>query len=201
MLKDAGYRLQANVKTNEGMQHADREDQFRYLKRAGACLSRRRAAGGVSGRQEEELIGEFKNVGREWEPAGRPQEVRDHDFMLAELGKAFAYGVYDVERNVGWVNVGQDHETATFAVESLRRWWRGDGTLAYPQSDRLLICCDGGGSNGNRVRLWKYELSRLAAEAGLAIADTCKGMYWLAPEKEPLQTFLGSRRSTVPGQR
>ena len=108
-------------------------------------------------------------MGREWEPKGAPVEVSVHDFPVPELGKAIPYGIYDVERNVGWVNVGQDHETASFAVESLRRWWRGDGVLAYPEADRLLICADGGGSNGYRVRLWKYELSRLAFETGLNI--------------------------------
>jgi hypothetical protein len=119
--------------------------------------------------KKKELVGDFKNVGREWEPKGEPVAVRVHDFIVPELGKAIPYGIYDVERNVGWVNVGQDHETASFAVESLRRWWEGDGHPAYPKSGRLLICADGGGSNGYRVRLWKYELGRLANETGLAI--------------------------------
>ena len=169
MLRESGYRLQANVKTQEGSLHPDRDAQFRYLNEQ----AREFRDGGqpvVSmDAKKKELIGEFKNVGREWEPKGRPVPVRLHDFMVPELGKAIPYGIYDVERNVGWVNVGQDHETAAFAVESLRRWWRGDGILAYPEADRLLICADGGGSNGYRVRLWKYELGRLAAETGLAI--------------------------------
>jgi hypothetical protein len=169
MLKEAGYRLQANVKTKEGSQHPDRDAQFRYLNEQAREF---RDAGlpvvSVDAKKKE-LIGEFKNVGREWEPKGRPVEVRVHDFIVPELGKAIPYGIYDIERNVGWVNVGQDHETAAFAVESLRRWWRGDGALAYPDADQLLICADGGGSNGYRVRLWKYELSKFAAEAGLAI--------------------------------
>jgi len=169
MLRESGYRLQANVKTKEGSLHPDRDAQFRYLNEQ----AREFRDGGqpvVSmDAKKKELIGEFKNVGREWEPKGRPVPVRLHDFMVPELGKAIPYGIYDVERNVGWVNVGQDHETAAFAVESLRRWWRGDGILAYPEADRLLICADGGGSNGYRVRLWKYELGRLAAETGLAI--------------------------------
>ena len=169
MLRESGYRLQANVKTKEGSLHPDRDAQFRYLNEQ----AREFRDGGqpvVSvDAKKKELIGEFKNVGREWEPKGRPVPVRLHDFMVPELGKAIPYGIYDVERNVGWVNVGQDHETAAFAVESLRRWWRGDGMLAYPEADRLLICADGGGSNGYRVRLWKYELGRLAAETGLAI--------------------------------
>ena len=169
MLKEAGYRLQANVKTKEGSQHPDRDAQFHYLNEQAREF---RDAGlpvvSVDAKKKE-LIGEFKNVGREWEPKGRPVEVRIHDFLLPELGKAIPYGIYDLERNVGWVNVGQDHETAAFAVESLRRWWRGDGVFAYPEADRLLICADGGGSNGYRVRLWKYELSKLASETGLAI--------------------------------
>ena len=169
MLRESGYRLQANVKTKEGSLHPDRDAQFRYLNEQ----AREFRDGGqpvVSmDAKKKELIGEFKNVGREWEPKGRPVPVRLHDFMVPELGKAIPYGIYDVERNVGWVNVGQDHETAAFAVESLRRWWRGDGILAYLEADRLLICADGGGSNGYRVRLWKYELGRLAAETGLAI--------------------------------
>jgi len=169
MLKEAGYRLQANVKTKEGTQHPDRDAQFRYLnEQAREFRDCGQPVVSVDAKKKE-LIGEFKSVGREWEPTGQPVEVRVHDFMVPELGKAIPYGVYDVERNLGWVNVGQDHETATFAVESLRRWWRGDGALAYPEADRLLICADGGGSNGYRVRLWKYELSKFAAEAGLAI--------------------------------
>jgi hypothetical protein len=169
LLREAGYSLQANVKTQEGAQHPDRDAQFRYLNEQAREF---RAAGqpvvSVDAKKKE-LVGEFKNIGREWEPRGRPMAVRVHDFMIPELGKAIPYGIYDVERNVGWVNVGQDHDTATFAVESLRRWWRGDGSIAYRHADRLLICCDGGGSNGYRLRLWKYELGRFATEAGVAI--------------------------------
>lgn len=148
MLKESGYRLQANVKVKEGNQHPDRDAQFRYLNEQ-AREYRDAGLPVVSvDAKKKELIGEFKNVGREWEPSGRPVEVRVHDFVVPELGKAIPYGVYDVERNVGWVNVGQDHDTASFAVESLKRWWKGDGALAYPGADRLLICTDGGGSNG-----------------------------------------------------
>lgn len=169
MLKESGYRLQANAKTKEGRQHPDRDAQFRYLnEQAREFRDAGQPVVSVDAKKKE-LIGEFKNVGREWEPEGQPVEVRVHDFLIPELGKAIPYGVYDIERNVGWVNVGQDHETASFAVESLRRWWNGDGAQAYADADRLLICCDGGGSNGYRVRLWKYELSRLATETGLAI--------------------------------
>jgi len=169
MLHEAGYSLQANAKTKEGGQHPDRDPQFRYLNEQ---VRQFRDAGlpvvSVDAKKKE-LVGEFKNVGREWEPKGQPVPVRLHDFIVPELGKAIPYGVYDIERNVGWVNVGQDHETATFAVESLRGWWRGDGALAYPDADQLLVCADGGGSNGYRVRLWKYELWRFAKETGLVI--------------------------------
>lgn len=169
MLHDAGYSLQANVKMREGNQNPDRDAQFRYLNERARDF---RDAGlpvvSVDAKKKE-LVGEFKNVGREWQPKGQPVEVQVHDFIVPELGKAIPYGIYDVERNSGWVNVGQDHDTATFAVESLRRWWRGDGEAAYPDADELLICADGGGSNGYRLRLWKHELGRFAAETGLSI--------------------------------
>ncbi len=169
MLREAGYRLQANTKTKEGSQHPDRDAQFRYLNEQAREF---RDAGfpvvSVDAKKKE-LVGEFKNGGREWGPKGHPVQVSVHDFLVPELGKAIPYGIYDVERNVGWVNVGQDHETASFAVESLRRWWRGDGVIAYPGADRLLICADGGGSNGYRNRLWKLELGGFASESGLAI--------------------------------
>ncbi len=169
MLREAGYSLQANAKTSEGNQHPDRDAQFRYLNEQAREF---RDAGlpvvSVDAKKKE-LIGEFKNVGREWEPKGRPVPVNVHDFVDPELGKAIPYGIYDLERNVGWVSVGQDHDTASFAVETLRRWWQGDGISAYPGADQLLICCDGGGSNGYRLRLWKYELARFANDAGLAI--------------------------------
>ncbi len=169
MLHEAGFSLQANVKTQEGSQHPDRDAQFRYLNEQARAF---RDAGlpvvSVDAKKKE-LIGEFKNGGREWQPKGEPVAVRVHDFIDPELGKAIPYGIYDLERNVGWVNVGQDHETASFAVESIRRWWHGDGVIAYPSADRLLICCDGGGSNGYRRRLWKYELGLFATQAGLSI--------------------------------
>src|SRR5487761_158221 len=169
MLHKSGYSLQANVKTKEGSQHPDRDAQFRYLNEQ-AREFRDSGLPVVSvDAKKKELIGEFKNVGQEWEPKDRPVPVNVHDFEVPELGKAVPYGIYDVERNVGWVNVGQDHDTATFAVESLRRWWQGDGVVAYPKAGQLLICCDGGGSNGYRLRLWKYELCRLASETGLAV--------------------------------
>ena len=169
MLHEAGYSLQGNAKTHEGNQHPDRDAQFRYLNEK-ATEFRDTGLPVVSvDAKKKELVGEFKNGGREWEPKGQPVEVKVHDFLDKELGKAIPYGIYDIERNVGWVNVGQDHETAAFAVESLRRWWRGDGELVYSNAGELLICADGGGSNGYRSRLWKYELGRFAAETGLSI--------------------------------
>ena len=169
LLRESGYSLQANLKTSEGAQHPDRDAQFHYLNEQ---VRKFRDAGlpvvSVDAKKKE-LIGDFKNVGREYQPKGRPVPVRVHDFIVPELGKAIPYGIYDLERDVGWVNVGQDHDTATFAVESLRRWWQGDGGPAYPGADLLLICCDGGGSNGYRLRLWKYELGRFATETGLTV--------------------------------
>jgi Rhodopirellula transposase DDE domain len=169
MLRASGYSLQANAKVREGGQNPDRNAQFHYLNEQAREF---RDAGfpvvSVDAKKKE-LVGEYKNGGREWQPKGHPVPVKVHDFIDPLLGKAIPYGVFDVGRNVGWVNVGQDHDTATFAVESLRRWWQGDGAAAYPNADRLLICADGGGSNGYRLRLWKFELGRFAAETGLAV--------------------------------
>ena len=168
MLREAGYSLQANVKTQEGSQHPDRDAQFRYLNEQ-ARQFRDAGLPVVSvDCKKKELIGEFKNGGREWAPKGEPVKVNIHDF-ITEQGKAIPYGIYDVERNVGWVNVGHDHDTAQFAVESLRRWWQMVGQVAYPQAERLLICADGGGSNGSRNRAWKYFLQQLTDESGLEI--------------------------------
>jgi len=168
MLNEAGYSLQAIVKTKEGGQQVDRNAQFEYLNEQARQFKGAGLPVVSVDCKKKELIGEFKNGGREWEPKGQPVHANVHDFVT-EMGKAIPYGIYDIKRNVGWVNVGQDHETSTFAVESLRRWWRGDGEDAYPDADQLLICADGGGSNGYRVRLWKLELWRFAQESGLAI--------------------------------
>jgi hypothetical protein len=169
MLRASGYSLQANAKVREGGQNPDRNAQFHYLNEQAREF---RDAGfpvvSVDAKKKE-LVGEYKNGGREWQPKGKPVPVKVHDFIDPILGKAIPYGVFDVGRNIGWINVGQDHDTATFAVESLRRWWQGDGAAAYPNADRLLICADGGGSNGYRLRLWKFELGRFAAETGLAV--------------------------------
>ena len=170
LLHDLGYSLQANRKTLEGGTHPDRDAQFAHLN---ACVEAQLAAGEPAisvDTKKKELVGPFKNGGQEWQPEGRPEAVRVHDFVDPQLGRASPYGIYDLAQNTGWVNVGIDHDTAAFAVESIRRWWSGLGQTVYPHATRLLICADGGGSNGSRVRLWKLELQRLADETGLTIS-------------------------------
>jgi hypothetical protein len=166
LLDQAGYSLQAPAKMLEGRQHPDRDAQFQYLNEQ---VKRFLAAGqpvvSVDAKKKE-LVGAFKNGGREWQPRGQPEPVRVHDFPDPRRGKAIPYGIYDVGRNAGWVTVGQDHDTASFAVASLRRWWQVVGADTYRGRERLLICADGGGSNGYRVRLWKVELQRFADETG-----------------------------------
>jgi hypothetical protein len=169
LLHEAGYSLQSNLKTREGRQHPDRDLQFRYLNDQVRAFQDKGLPVVSVDAKKKELVGPFKNGGREWQPKGRPEAVNVHDFVDPLLGKAIPYGVYDVGRNTGWVNVGQDHDTATFAVESLRRWWRGDGALEYSQARQILICADGGGSNGYRLRLWKHELGEWATETGLSV--------------------------------
>jgi DNA-binding phage protein len=169
LLHALDYRLQANVKTREGSQHPDRDTQFRYLNEQVRTFRDRGLPVLSVDAKKKELVGRFKNGGREWQPTGQPETVHVHDFPDPVLGKAIPYGIYDVGRNAGWVSVGQDHDTASFAVESLRRWWRGEGVTVYPEVHELLLCADAGGSNGYRVRLWKYELGRWATESGLAI--------------------------------
>jgi Rhodopirellula transposase DDE domain len=169
MLREAGYSLQANAKLKEGKQHPDRDAQFRYLNEQ---VKQHQAVGAPVlsiDTKKKELVGEFKNGGREWQPKGQPEAVNVHDFLSQGVGKAIPYGLYDVSRNSGWVGVGTDHDTACFAVETLRRWWQGEGRLTYEGSHRLLLCADGGGSNDYRSRLWKTELARLAQETGLEI--------------------------------
>lgn len=169
MLRNLGFSLQGNAKVVEGAQHADRDAQFRYV---GERVREHAGAGQpvISvDTKKKELVGEFKNGGREYQPAGEPERVYVHDFMDKELGKAIPYGIYDVSANAGWVSVGTDHDTSAFAVATLRRWWESIGRERYPHADRLLICADGGGSNGYRIRAYKVELARLAAETGLDI--------------------------------
>jgi len=169
LLREQGFSLQGNAKTIEGKRHPDRDAQFRYI-------SEQARAHHDSGdpvisvdTKKKELIGEFSNAGRTWRPKGGPVAVRTHDFPDESLGKAIPYGVYDVAANAGWVNVGTDHDTAAFAVESIRRWWNGAGNASYPAARRLLITADAGGSNGYRTRAWKAELAAFAAEAGLEV--------------------------------
>jgi DDE family transposase len=169
LLKTCGYRLQANAKVVEGRQHPDRDAQFEYVNtQAVAFLAAGDPVLSVDTKKRE-LVGDFKNAGREWEPVGEPAEVNVHDFPGDAVGVALPYGVYDMGANTGWVNVGTDHDTAVFAVESIRRWWHHVGADAYPTANRLLVTADGGGSNGSRLRLWKAELARFADETGLAI--------------------------------
>jgi transposase len=169
LLHALGYSLQANRKTKEGGDHPDRDAQFEHLNgKVKWCLGRRQPVISVDTKKKE-LVGEFKNNGQELRPKGQPELVRVHDFVDPELGRATPYGVYDLSRNSGWISVGMDHDTAEFAVETIRRWWRSMGQPIYPQATRLLITADAGGSNGSRLRLWKVELQKLADETGLRI--------------------------------
>ena len=168
LFAQADYRLQANRKTLEGTRHPDRDAQFAYLNEQTTDRLARGLPVVSVDTKKKELVGAFKNPGREWQPTGQPEQVNVHDFASGPGAKAIPYGIYDLGRNAGWVNVGQDHDTAAFAVESLRRWWQMVGSVAYPEADRLLVCADGG-SNGSRVRLWKTELQRLATETGVQV--------------------------------
>jgi len=169
LLRRLGFSLQANCKTREGTSHPDRNAQFEYIN---AEVKTFQASGEPAisvDTKKKELVGDFKNAGRELRRKGDPEPVRIHDFAIPELGKVAPYGIYDLADNSGWVNVGIDHDTGAFAVESIRRWWQELGRSRYPAAQRLLITADCGGSNGNRVRLWKRELQILADETGLAI--------------------------------
>ncbi len=169
LLHTLKYSLQANRKTLEGGEHPDRDAQFVYLnQQAQTYLDAGEPVISVDAKKKE-LVGDFKNGGRELRPQGDPEQVRVYDFVEKELGRATPYGIYDLAENTGWVNVGVDHDTAAFAVESIRRWWQGMGQARYAEATKLLVNADGGGSNGSRVRLWKRELQRLADETGLAI--------------------------------
>jgi hypothetical protein len=170
-LREEGFSLQGNAKTIEGRRHPDRDAQFRYINEQ---VKAHQGAGDpvVSvDTKKKELIGEFASAGREWRPKGQPVAARPHDFPGDSAGKAVPYGVYDITADAGWVSVGTDHDTAAFAVESIRRWWKASGQGDYPLARRLLITADAGGSNGYRTRAWKAELAALAVETGLEI--TC----------------------------
>ena len=169
LLNESGYSLQANRKTREGSRNVDRDAQFRYIaQRLGSQLRLGQPAISVDTKKKE-LVGDFKNPGREWRPKGKPELVRVHDFLIPDQGKAIPYGVYDLRRDEGWVSVGIDHDTASFAVNAVRRWWKLMGRPAYRDADSLLITADAGGSNGPRVRLWKWELQKFANRTGLSI--------------------------------
>ena len=169
LLRGEGFSLQANAKTREGSNHSDRNAQFEHIN------ARIKAVQGAGDpvisvdTKKKELVGDFKNSGREWHPKGHPEEVRVHDFIIPELGRANPYGVYDLAHNQGWVSVGTDHDTAAFAVSTIRRWWESMGRDIHPGARNLLITADGGGSNGSRNRLWKRELQTLADQTGLSV--------------------------------
>ena len=169
LLKQAGYSLQANRKTREGASHPDRDAQFQYLNEGvRQCLRDGQPAISVDTKKKE-LVGDFKNGGRAWRRHSRPTKVRVHDFLDKRLGKAIPYGVYDLLNNQGWVSVGITHDTAEFAVNSIRQWWARMGRHRFPRARRLLITADGGGSNGPRSRLWKWALQQLATDLDLTL--------------------------------
>ncbi len=169
LLRGQRFSLQANRKTRDGDSHPDRDAQFRHLNESvRAALAAGEPVISVDTKKKE-LVGDFKNAGRAWRPRGEPEEVRVHDFLVKELGRAVPYGVYDLAANAGWVSVGMSCDTAAFAVQTIRRWWRDVGQVRYPRAKRLTITADGGGSNGSRVRLWKRELQGLANELAIAI--------------------------------
>lgn len=169
LLHDMGYSLQANRKSRDGVDHPDRDGQFLYInKQMLHALTSGEPAISVDTKKKE-LVGDFKNAGREWRPKGEPEKVRVHDFKIKELGRVAPYGVYDIGKNTGWVGVGTDHDTAEFAVATIRNWWRSMGCPIYPQAKSLLITADGGGSNGSRLRLWKIQIQRLVDEIGIPV--------------------------------
>ena len=169
LLEQLGFSLQSTRKTREGGKHADRDAQFAHIAHMVTAYQTSGDPVISVDTKKKELIGDFKNGGKEWQPTGTPEEVRVYDFIDAALGKVAPYGIYDLTTNTGWVNVGIDHDTAEFAVASIRRWWREMGQSVYPQARRLLITADGGGSNGYRVRLWRRELQQFADEEQLSI--------------------------------
>ena len=164
------YSLQANRKILEGAHHPDRDEQFRHISQTTTSFLQQGQPAISVDTKKKELVGNFKNGGREWEPVGQPRPVKDHDFLDPLNGKVAPHGVYDLADNTGWVSVGIDHDTAEFAVESIRRWWNLIGKAKYPHATQLLVTADGGGSNGYRLRLWKVELQKLADEIGVAIS-------------------------------
>jgi len=170
LLHQMRYSLQANAKTIEGSQHADRNAQFEYINRQTKQFQRRGQPVISIDTKKKELVGNFKNAGREWQPKGEPERTAVHDFADRELGKIIPYGIYDIQDNSGWVSVGIDHDTADFAIDSILSWWKQMGRKTYPGAQELLIMADAGGSNGNRLRLWKIGVQRLADTTGLRVA-------------------------------
>jgi len=170
LLREMNYSLQGNRKTIEGKQHPDRDAQFEYINELAKKQQKKDQPIISVDTKKKELVGNFKNKGKNWRPKGVPEEVEVHDFMDKELGKVAPYGVYDLTRNEGWVSVGIDHDTAAFAVATIKRWWKKMGKGAYPEANHLLITADSGGSNGNRNRLWKIELQKLSDQTGLTIS-------------------------------
>ena len=166
LLEDLHYSLQANRKTQEGSSHPDRNAQFAHINKQVQAFQKRGQPVVSVDAKKKELIGDFKNAGREWHPQGQPVKVRSQDFVDQHLGKGIPYGVYDITANNGWVSVGMDHDTAQFAAESLRRWWQQMGSRVYPKAKELLVMADAGGSNGYRIRLWKVALQELADAIG-----------------------------------
>ena len=169
LLYEAGYSLQANRKTREGASHPDRNAQFEHINAWVRQFQDRNQPAISVDTKKKELVGDFKNAGAEWRPQGRPEDVRVHDFLDKHLGKAIPYGVYDLLNNQGWVRVGIDHDTAQFAANSIRRWWKEMGCRRFPRARQLLITADGGGSNSSRCRLWKVSLQALADDLGLRL--------------------------------
>lgn len=170
LLAEEGYSLQSHRKRDEGKGHIDRDAQFVHINEQVVGFQKQGQPVISVDTKKKELVGQFKNAGREWRPQGKPEEVKVYDFIDPILGKAIPYGVYDITRNEGWVNVDCDHGTSEFAVESIRRWWRKMGAPQYPKATKLLITADGGGSNSSRCHLWKWCLARLSQEIGLEIS-------------------------------
>jgi len=169
-LNDLGYSLQGNRKTEEGDDHPDRDAQFRHIN-AQVRQAMKKGEPVISvDTKKKELVGNYENKGRQWRRSKSPIKVNGHDFPGPEVPRAYPYGIYDLRQNSGFVNVGTDHDTSAFAVASIRGWWRAEGSRLYPQAERLFITADGGGSNGYRLRLWKWELQRLADQTGLALS-------------------------------
>jgi len=196
-VEGAGHSLQANRKTKEGSSHPDRDAQFRHINEtAKAALSAGQPVISVDTKKKD-LVGDFKNPGREWQPKGEPELVRSHDFKDKELGKAIPYGIHDLADDTGWVNVGIDDDTAQFAVASIRSWWQHLGSARYPNATTLTITADCGGSNGNSTRLWKTELQKLADATGLAIT-VCHFPPGTSKWRRVAGGSLTPRRSQIP---